>query len=133
HPVIFESAPGEAATLCGGAPITGWTRGEKGIWSAPIPAQRGSPWVFRQLYVNGQLRTRARTPNSGFHLVAGYPDGGPEVPYQTPSRRFQYAEGDIDPSWRNLRDVELIVYHFLNEVHLRIDSVDPAGHIVTFQ
>jgi len=84
--------------------------------------------------VNGKLRHRARIPNKGFHRVAGFPEGTPRtVNYHTDCQSFEYAPGDIDPSWTNLDDVEVIVYHFWTDSHLPIQRIDPAKRIVTFK
>jgi hypothetical protein len=131
-PISFEAFGSDKPVFSGGRRITGWTPGANGIWTAVVPdAARG--WTFRQLFVNGQSRRRARTPNTGFYRVVGFPDGGEEVNYHTPSQRFQFKPGDIDPRWTNLEDVEVIVYHFWTDSHLPIQSVDPATNIVTFK
>ncbi len=121
------------ATICGGRRITGWTRHTDGIWKAEIPEVRAGKWRFRQFYVNGEKRRRARIPNEGFLRVAGFPDGGREVHYHTDCQRFEFAPGDLKPDWTNLDDVEVIVYHFWTDSHLPIKSIDTKTNIVTFK
>lgn len=133
NPVTFTAHKNEQPILSGGKVITGWEEGENGVWTVTLPAVRDGQWDFRQLYVNGELRQRARMPNDGFFRVAGHPDGGPDIHYHTDVRRFEYAEGDINPNWTNLQDVEVIVYHFWTDSHLPIQSVDPDSNIVTFK
>ncbi len=131
-PVTFEAFKNEKPVFSGGRRITGWTPGANGMWTASVP-DATTGWTFRQLFVNGEARRRARTPNEGFYRVTGFPDGGREVNYHTPSQRFQFKPGDIDPHWTNLDDVEVIVYHFWTDSHLPIQSIDATTNIVTFK
>lgn len=132
-PTIFTSAPGERAIVNGGRKIAGWKKFKNNIYVAELPDVKTGKWRFSQLFVNGESRKRTRLPKKGFYRVTGFPDGGPEVSYQTDSRRFQYKAGDIRPDWKNLKDIEVIVYHFWTDTHLPIESVDDKSHIVTFQ
>ena len=132
-PITYTAAPGASPVISGGRRITGWTKGDNALWSAPVPELNGQPWTFRQIYVNSAWRPRARTPNEGFYLVAGTPDGGPEAPQNTASRRFQFEEGHLKAGWKNPRDIEVIVYTFWNEAHLLVDSIDADTRTVTFQ
>lgn len=132
-PVTYQAAPGETPVLSGGKVITGW-REENGRWITDIPDVKNGGWDFIQLFVNGQLRHRARIPNEGFNIVAGFPEGTPKtVGYHTDCKRFQYAPGDIDPNWKNIGDVEVIVYHFWTDSHLPIESIDAETRTVTFK
>lgn len=71
-------------------------------------------------------------PKTGFYRVKGFPDGDLKAGYQTPGKRFEFKEGDIHSDW-NLRDIDVIVYHFWTDTHLTIDSVNNTTHIVTFK
>ncbi|MBN1346132.1 MAG: right-handed parallel beta-helix repeat-containing protein [Phycisphaerae bacterium] len=63
-PIIYRAYPGERVVLSGGRPITGWRKNEGDIWVADVPRAKGNDgWDFRQLFVGGERRTRARTPN----------------------------------------------------------------------
>lgn len=55
--VIYESYPGERATISAGRRVTGWYRydSRKNIYRAYV----GRSWDFRQLYVNGEHAIRA--------------------------------------------------------------------------
>ncbi len=132
-PVTYRAYPGERPVFDGGRPITGWQRTGDGRWQVLLPDVREGTWRFRQLFINGEARPRARTPNEGFYRVAGFPDGGRDVHYHTDSGRFEYAPGDLNPEWKNMADVEVIVYHFWTDSHLPIASIDPASRIVTFR
>jgi hypothetical protein len=71
-PTIIQAAPGEQPVISGGMNITGWHRAINVIPGLPITA-KGKVWVadapviggdilnFRQLWVNGQKATRAKS------------------------------------------------------------------------
>lgn len=132
-PVTFRAYGQENVMISGGKSIEGWKKYRKNIWRTYLPEVKDGNWYFSQLFVTGALRKRARTPNEGFYRVQGFPDGGREVHYHTDCQRFEFAEGDIDPGWTNLEDVEVIVYHFWTDSHLPIQSIDSENNLVTFQ
>lgn len=59
YSITYAAAPGEEVVVSGGSPVTGWRRGEDGVWIARVKKGRH----FHQLYVNGRRAIRARTPN----------------------------------------------------------------------
>ena len=121
-------------TISGGKPITGWKPYKDDIWQAEIPAAKDGKWSFRQIYINGDLRYRAKTPNEGFYRVAGCPEGTPStVNYHTDCQTFEFHPGDIRPDWKNFEDVEVVVYYFWIDNHLPIESVDMEKNIVKFK
>lgn len=131
-PVTWAAWAGERPIVDGGRRITGWRVEADGTWVVDLPEVRDRRWSFRQLWVDGESRPRARKPNQGFLRVAGFPDGGREVHYHTDCQRFEFRSGDLDPSWTNLGDVEVIVYHFWTDSHLPIRSIDAESRVVTF-
>ena len=66
-PVTYRSYSGERAVLSGGRRLTGTWRQSPGkpYYELDIPEVRADAWRFFSLYVNGESRTRARTPNWG--------------------------------------------------------------------
>ncbi|MGD0744237.1 MAG: right-handed parallel beta-helix repeat-containing protein [Verrucomicrobiota bacterium] len=131
-PITFQAMPGETVQISGGRRIAGWTKGDKGIWQAVIPEAKAGAWDFRQLWVNGEPRFRARTPNTGLYQVKGFPEGIPDK-YNKKSKSFEFAKGDLNPAWMNLKDVEVVVYHYWCDSHLPIESIDATNNVVTFQ
>ncbi|MDR2116242.1 MAG: right-handed parallel beta-helix repeat-containing protein [Planctomycetaceae bacterium] len=114
--------------------ITGWKPYQNGIWQAEIPEVKEGKWSFRQIYVGGELRHRAKTPNEGFYRVAGCPEGTPKtVSYHTDCQSFEFKPNDINPNWKNIDDVEVIVYYFWSDNHLPIESIDTKKNIVRFK
>jgi len=123
-PIVYTAFPGEKPVLSGGRAITGWKRGPGETWTAQIPEVKEGKWYFRQLHVGGQRRPRARLPREGQYKVA--------APADPPRRAFKFNPGDIDPKWRNLSDVEIVVLQFWSEARQRIEAIDQAAGIVRF-
>lgn len=73
--VTYTAYGDEKPVISGGRQITGWRKHEGAVWKAELPDVKAGRWKFRQLYVNGQQRKRARIPNEGFLRVAGICDG----------------------------------------------------------
>src|SRR5438105_2266333 len=63
--------PGETAILSGGRRIGNWRKVERkpGLWEAELPEVPNGKWYFRSLFINGQRKHRARTPNAGFFRI----------------------------------------------------------------
>ena len=132
-PILYTAASLEPAILDGGRRITDWRKHDARLWMATVPDVAGGGWRFRQLYVNGQQRIRARTPNEGYLRVAACPEGTPKTAhYHKDCQTFEFKPGDILPGWTNLSDVEVIVYHFWTDSHLPIQRVDTVSNLVTF-
>ncbi len=68
--LTFTSYPGERATIHGGKTITGWKDNGDGKYYADVELSD-----FRELYVNGELATRARTENT-YQGLAWYNTSG---------------------------------------------------------
>jgi hypothetical protein len=120
--------------ISGGKELTGWKKQKNGWWVIDLPEVKRGEWKFRQIYINGELRHRARKPNSGFLRVKGMPDGTPHTPdINSGFKSFEFAEGDINKNWENLNDTEVIVYHFWTDTHLPVLSIDETNNIVTFK
>jgi hypothetical protein len=135
-PTIYAAAPGDEgrAVLSGGRAVTNWKadRGPHGEWVADLPELKDGR-RFRHVSVNGQWRERPRLPDgaTSTHTMAGLAGIDGKSPYNTPSDRFEYASGQIDPSWTNLSDVEIVVLHFWIDSHLKIAKVEPDRRLVT--
>lgn len=132
-PVIYAAYRDEKPVLSGGRSITGWKEVNvdgKRLWAAEVPAAREGKWNFHQLWVNGQRRTRARQPNDGFFRIAAVPDLDLKKPYQTGQDRFQFKPGEIE-RWKNLEDVDLVLFTFWISTRRGIAAIDEAQHMVT--
>ncbi|RXT55141.1 hypothetical protein B6S44_11015 [Bosea sp. Tri-44] len=54
----FVAMPGEKVVISGGTPVTGWTKGADGIWTAQVAADQ-----VEQFTVNGVKQTESRFPD----------------------------------------------------------------------
>jgi hypothetical protein len=131
--LVIRTTGSEKAVFNGAKAISGWKKGKNNIWIAPVPEAKSGEWNFSQLWVNGAQKTLARFPNDGFYTVAGFPDGGGDIDYQTNAKRFEFRKGDINPLWKNLKDVRVVVFHFWTDTHMVIDTIDSKTNIVTFK
>ena len=97
-PVVYQAAPGESVVISGAEQVSGWTLHDAAlnIWKA----QGTTTAMPRQLYVNGQRATRARTPD--------YPN------YYIPTDTGYFylyligSDPQIPPTWNNPTLVEAV-------------------------
>ncbi len=133
-PVTYAAYGNEVPVIDGGQAVTGWsatTVNGRDAWVTDLPEVAAGEWSFRQLFVNGERRSRARLPKQGLFrmaevpgmvLPAGWGGGG--------HTRFVCAEDDVKP-FRNLGDVEVVYVHFWIEERPPIVSFDPETRLVT--
>ncbi|HVO67350.1 MAG TPA: right-handed parallel beta-helix repeat-containing protein [Syntrophales bacterium] len=132
--LIIEGNPVSKTIAYGGRFITGWQREEEGgFWFAPIQDVKDGKWDFRQLYVNGEIRSRARLPGkelftheSRFEQKWNYTSGGGFIPAPTIQQRstMVYAPGQI-PDGISLKNAEFIIYHQWDVSWAKVISHDP--------
>ena len=94
------------AVISGGETLTGFTlhNAEKNIWAAKVPDGA----VFRQLYVNGEKMTRARTAIDGSTKIRG-------------AARFR-SDGTEIPEWLNNWGEETLEAADYGEIYLNADE-----------
>jgi hypothetical protein len=138
--LVIEAAPGEQPVLIGGRRLTGWRREGERFWSVPIPEARGRAWDFRLLTVNGEMRPRARLPETGYftHLtrfdvpwMSTSGGGWQRKPTDEELTRLQYRPGDLDARL-DIASAELTVYHMWDESVVGLSAHDPATQTLTF-
>ena len=116
----WTAAPGETVVISGGRLLTGWKKGDDGVWTTQVP----DGLRFNQLFIDGNRRTRARTPNEGsFHTVDG------EITIDKPAK-LKFKAGDIKPAWGG-GDVEVIALQKWAELRMPMTAVDPDARIAT--
>ena len=64
HAVIYGAWPGEEVVISGGRVIEELEPAGEGRWGVDIPDVAAGKWWFRQLFVDGQRKPRARFPNA---------------------------------------------------------------------
>ena len=121
---------GDRATISGGQVIKRFQVDARGWWHTVLPGVRNGPWRFSQLFVNGHRRYRPHLPKQGYYEIAA------EEPPSAAAKghgydRFGFRPGDIDPSWHDLNDVELLCFHIWDMSRMRIGSIDGTANVVT--
>lgn len=126
NPLVIAAYPNERPVLSGGRRITGWhpVPGREGVWQVYLPDVREGKWYFHELFVNGQRRQRARTPNDGYYHIQG------PSPQDSPAT-FKFRPGDIEKQWATDSDVEVVAYFAWADIRMQIRAVDETNHIVT--
>ncbi|MCP4640687.1 MAG: right-handed parallel beta-helix repeat-containing protein [bacterium] len=142
-PIVYKAFEDEDPVIHGGRPITGWKQ-EGAFWTADVPEVRDGTWTFSALWVNGERRTPARTPNAT-NLAGDYPtdddlffmDGPVMVKNADTGKedrsgtRMRYREGDLQ-SWASLEDSVFVVFHSWETALLRPKAINEAERTVDF-
>ena len=125
-PLLITAFGQEKPVLSGGRRITGWNKvaGTDSLWETRVPEVSEGRWYFRELFVNGQRKQRARTPNQGFFRIQG------ESP-QTHPVQLKFKPGDIKKAWAADGDVEVIAYLSWADFRLQIRAVDESNRVAT--
>ena len=132
-PVTYRAEHPGKVIFSGGKRVTGWTLKGEGVWTAPIESGRD----FYQLFVNGERRQRARTPNSGY--LKSFGPARPVANFAALDKKdlgynkqFRFRDQDFQ-NWPDLADALVIYYHsWLVSLHW-IERIDPAQGIVTLR
>lgn len=125
-PITYEAFPGERPVISGGVPVTGWEQ-DGDIWTAQVPEAGPRPAPFCALWVNGEFRRPARSPNEdnfrtdGAAPVIKDPDTDEEV--VSPHNAIRFREGDVQ-EWQNIEDVLVVALHAWDITKLPIDRID---------
>jgi hypothetical protein len=132
-PITYAACAGERPVVSGGRPITGWQKGPGALWTTVVPGVKEGRWYFHQLFVNGEHRTRARTPNVGYLYTEGTLAPFNHLKWSDPKikakRGFRFREGDIK-RWKNFDDAIIVIYHsWTTSIH-HITELDPQERIV---
>lgn len=130
--VLYAGEKGAMPVVSGGRRITGWQQTNvlgRPLWSAEIPAARDGRWFFRQLWVNGQRRFRARHPNTGYLAVAELPGVPSDAPWDKGQSSFRYAPGDLK-AWPSITNAEICIMNRWVESHLPVSRIDEAERMI---
>lgn len=133
QPVRYEAAQGARPAIDGGIRITGFVRGDDGVWTADVPAIREGRPRFEQLFINGTRAVRARTPNDGYFYMSDYVDNGIDPTTGKPAdlshRMFVARPGDMK-AWPDLKDAMLIIFESWETVRTHVADFDPETNRV---
>ncbi len=114
--LILTGAIGEKVTLSGGRQVLSWEKSGKGIFKATVAAGTD----FRQLYVNGKMAIRARTPNRDNENDFGPYYRG--LGFDEKNQTIKIRSSEL-PKWNNRDDVELVFNQHWYQSRVRIESV----------
>lgn len=106
--ISYEACPGETLVLSGGQVVTGWQKQGDNLWQATVSWPKDAE-PFAQLFVNGQRRIRARTPNKGNYF---YTKRLKLTNARTPvCLGLTFFEDDLQP-WDGLTDdARIVLFH----------------------
>jgi len=132
--VVYEAAPGARTVFSGGRVIRGFEPAGNGLWRAKIDDVASGAWYFDQLFVDGRRATRARSPNKFYYYML---DVQEETLVKGSGNRPQRARqtvtvrpDDLSPlfglSDRELRDVQMVVYHKWDNTTRFIEGLDKS-------
>ncbi len=111
-PISYVGSPDERPIISGGRQISGW-RKQDGRWVVQLPEVETGQWTFAALWVNGELRTRARMPNDDYFYTAGKapPITDPKTgkPAASAHVAFRFKSGDIR-QFSRIDDAVVVVY-----------------------
>jgi hypothetical protein len=134
--ISYVGFPGQEPVISGGVPITGWQKGDSGLWTANVPGVKEGQWYFHSLWVNGRRAVRAQSPNDGWHFAAGPVaeiNRDPQFDNQNmeTKRGLKFKENNIQ-KWSNPDDAMVVVYHAWTASLHYIDSIDETNKTVRF-
>jgi len=123
HPLVISAYGNEKPVLSGGRRIAGWKKAlaNQNLWEAKVPAVLEGKWYFYQLFVNGERRQRARSPNNGFFRIQG----------ASPEAKFKFKPGDIKREWAKNGDVEVIALLAWSHIRMQLQGVDETNDVAT--
>ena len=138
-PVVFRGQPNMRTVFYGGKETDLFKVINQNLWCVFIPEVERYGLNFEQLYINGERRFRAQTPNRGeFNFlkrvdetVLDSPDGrNPAFAYQ---KLFLNEEGVTimnDIGADELSDVLMVLYHNWNNTRKRISHINTGDTVI---
>lgn len=102
----------------------------RGIVNSARPGEL-TPAVFVHSFESDDSRLqRARLPKTGFYTIEE--SAPPTGKWGGRFDQFQYSAGNVDKSWKNPGDVEVVVSHLWTNSRLRISNINEKSRILTF-
>jgi hypothetical protein len=134
-PVVFTADPADRPVFYGGFKTNKFEVVSKNLWRVFIPETVQYGFTFEQMYINGERRFRAQTPNRGdFFRVK---DAYETILEESGGRRALLASQKIKPrpsdsgflfdaSKTDVNDVLTVFYHKWDNTRKRILEINPA-------
>jgi len=130
-PIVYQAYGDERPILSGGVRVTGWQVDRDGRWWTTLEEVKSGKWSFAQLFVDDQRRFRPRLPKQGYYKIAEALSPSPEAGGKG-HNRLGFTGEELRADWANLDDVEVLGFHQWSASRMRIASIDPQQHVVTF-
>lgn len=129
YPITYAAYEEETPVISGGRAVHGLVEIAPGLYETSIPEASEHRWVFRQLFVDGERKTLARTPNTGYFQMAGPADPRLHPPttaqekqyYQ--SHYYRFETGQLF-EWPNISDVNIVAFYSWHAAILPLTWVD---------
>ncbi len=113
--ITVRAKPGTRPVISGGQLITGWKLIKNNLWQTTLPEVKSGKWAFRELFLDGQARQRARHPNQGTLRIA---KAGPDN-----RTSFFFNEGDLQ-NWPDPGQIEFAFYHDWSLSRVNLKTID---------
>jgi hypothetical protein len=127
--ITYRAAPGHNVVVSGGSQITGWKPGTDGIWTAGVPGVKEGKWHFRHLFVNDRRAIRARSPNADAADPCWQLTG---AELSADGNRYTLSlDAKRLTDWKNVGDVEAVVFCNWEITRKRLERVDTKTGVVT--
>jgi hypothetical protein len=133
--VLVRGATSPPSIVSGGRRIEGWRvadwKGRRAFVADVAPA-KGGGWRFRELFVGGERRARARHPDRGTFSVAGLEPADAARPWNEGIAAFRSAPADLGLLRDDPRADVTVMCRWV-ESHVRVKSVDLESGLVTLR
>lgn len=127
--VTYEAEPGKHPVISGGMRIGGWRKHGDRLWVAEVPWVTNRSEAFTQLFVNGERRPCARTPDEGSYFYTKRLTLAPGNP--GPCLGMTYTKEDALP-WIGQQGVRIVLFHNWVNSYNRVKSVDAEKRRIEF-
>jgi len=100
-------------------------------WKTYIDDVAKGKFSFNQLFVNDKRASKTRFPKEGYFFMESVV--GVDSNYSklfAGSSAFTYKNGDINPDWKNLTDIEILVFHRWIEERMPIKYIKKDERLV---
>jgi hypothetical protein len=132
--IVGTAANGSVTRISGGLPIQNWlVKGD--VWVTDWYARAGGPIALSAIWVDGEFREPARSPNLGYFYTAGKaPDSSDAKgsPISREKTAFKFASGDIQ-QWPDIDQAVIRTMHSWDVSHNRIAEVEEHAQIANFK
>lgn len=136
HPVVWSAYENETPVVSGGRRIEGpWkTETVNGceVMVTKLDAVQSGKWNFKQLWVNGERRSRPSLPKKGVRTVNRTFDADYSGAFcshlKNGSRRFGFEKGEFSADWRNLKDIEIAFFGWWIGLRCGLEAVDESAN-----